>query len=136
MITKRIVLQFPQTLVEQALVYRLVKDYNLIFNILKAYISPEEGGRVVMELSGENKDYEDGIKFLTDKGINVTPLSQDVIRNDQRCIHCGVCVPVCPTGSFVVESTKRDVNFYDDKCIACGLCVKICPFHAMEISFQ
>ena len=135
MIRKRIVLSFPQRLVEQPVVYKLVKDYDLELNILKAQIDPEEGGLLVLELSGEEKNYEEGIQFITEIGIKVQPLSKDIIRNDKRCSHCGVCVPICPAGAFTVENVTREINFNDSKCIACGLCVKICPLRAMEISF-
>jgi len=135
MISKRIVLHFPDKLADQPIVYKLVKDYDIEFNVLKAYISPEEGGLLVLELSGEDKNYEQGIQYLTEVGVKVQPLSQDIIRNDKRCSHCGVCVPLCPAGAFVVEPLTREVHFYDTKCIACGLCIKVCPLRAMEIKF-
>ena len=49
-VSKRIVLHFPRRLVEQPVIYRLVKDYNLEFNILKALITlePEEEGLMVL----------------------------------------------------------------------------------------
>ena len=135
MISKRIVLHFSQRLADQAIVYKLVKDYGLEFNILKAYITPEEEGLLVLELSGEDKNYEQGIQYLTEAGVKVQPLSQDITRNDRKCSHCGVCVPICPAGAFVIESLNREVHFHDNKCVACGLCIKACPLRAMEIKF-
>ena len=135
MISKRIVLHFPHRLAGQPVVYKLVKDYDLEFNILKAYIIPDEEGLLVLELSGEDKSYEQGIQYLTLIGVKVQPLSQDITRNDRRCSHCGVCVPICPAGAFVVEPLTREVRFHDNECIACGLCVRACPLHAMEVTF-
>ena len=135
MISKRIVLHFPHRLAGQPIVYRLVKDYDLEFNILKAYIIPEEEGLLVLELSGEDKDYEQGIQYLREIGVKLQPLSQDIVRNDRRCSHCSVCVPVCPANAFVVEPLTREVHFHDDKCIACGICVGACPIRAMEVRF-
>jgi ferredoxin len=135
MISKRIVLHFPHRVAGQPIVYKLVKDYELEFNILKAYIIPEEEGLLVLELSGEDKNYEKGIQYLMDVGVRVQPLSQDIVRNDQRCSNCSVCVPLCPTGAFVVEPLTREVHFHDNKCIACGLCVRACPLQAMEVRF-
>ena len=117
------------------MVYKLAKDYDLEFNILKAYITPEEEGLLVLELSGGDKNYEQGIQYLTEVGVKVQPLSQDILRNDSRCSHCGVCVPLCPADAFVVEPLTREVHFHHDKCIACGLCVKVCPISAMEVRF-
>ena len=134
-ISKRIVLHFPHKLVDEPIICKLVKDYNLEFNILKAYVTPREEGLLVLELTGEDKNYEQGVGYLRKVGVKVQPLSQDVIRNEQRCTDCGVCVPVCPTGALVVDPLTRKVNFYDNKCIACELCVKVCPVRAMEVHF-
>jgi ferredoxin len=134
MISKRIVLHFPQNIADQPIVYKLVKDYNLEFNILKAYITAEEGGLLVLELGGDDKNFEGGIKYLKKAGVELQPLSQDIIRNNDRCSHCGACVPLCPTAAFEVKPLTREVYFHDNKCVACALCVKACPLHAMEVS--
>jgi len=135
MISKRIVLHFPYRLVDQPIVYKLVKDYDLTFNILKAYVTPQEEGLMVLELTGEDDNFNKGIEYLQSIGVKIQPLSQDVIRNESKCTDCGVCVPICPTGALVVDTLTRKVHFYDNKCIACALCVKICPTRAMEVHF-
>ncbi len=135
MIAKRIVLHFPQRLVDQPIVYKLIKDYNLEFNILKAYVTPQEEGLMVLELKGGEVEFEKGIEYLKSSGVRIQPLSEDIIRNESKCTDCGLCVPTCPTEALVVDSTTRKVHFYDTKCIACELCIKICPTHAMEVHF-
>ena len=134
-VSKRIVLHFPRRLVDRPIVCRLVKDYNLEFNILKASVTPEEEGLLVLELSGKQKEYDEGIRYLTEAGVKIESLSQDVIRNEERCTHCGACVTICPTGAFELEPSTRRVKFYDEKCLACGLCIKACPPRAMEVHF-
>jgi len=135
MISKKIVLHFPNRLVDQPIVYKLVKDYDLQFNILKAYVTPQEEGLMVLELSGKKENFNKGIEYLQSCGVKIQPLSQDVIRNEVKCTDCGVCVPICPTGALVVDPQTRKVHFYDNKCIACELCVKVCPTRAMEVHF-
>ena len=134
-VSKRIVLRFPRRLVERSIVSRLVKEYNLDFNILKASVTPDEEGLMVLELSGQQEDYDKGIRYLTKTGVKIQSLSQDVIRNEERCTHCGACITICPTGAFELEPLTRRVNFYDEKCLACGLCIKACPPRAMELHF-
>ncbi len=131
----RIVLHFPRRLLDQPIVYRLVKDFNLSFNILKASVTPGEEGLMVMELTGEPRDYDKGIKYLTDAGVKIQSLSQDVVRNEARCTHCGACITICPTGAFSFEADTRQVLFDQAKCIVCELCVKGCPPRAMELYF-
>lgn len=135
MVAKRIVLHFPQKLVDQPIVYRLVKDYDLEFNILKASVTPEEEGLLVLELKGQDKDYNGGVGYLKEVGVKVQPLSRDVKRNEKRCTECSVCVPICPTDALVVDPLTRKVKFYNEKCIACELCIKACPVRAMEVHF-
>ena len=132
-VARRIVLHFPRRLVDRPIVYRLVKDYDLEFNILKAFFTQDEEGLMVLEIKGDQKDYDKGIRYLTKTGVRIQSLSQDVTRNEERCTHCGACVTVCPTGAFELEPLTRRVKFYDEKCLACGLCIKACPPRAMEV---
>ena len=134
-ISKRIVLRFPKRLVDRPIVSRLVRDFNLDFNILKASVTPEEEGLLVLEVSGKQEDYDKGIEYLTQTGVRIQSLSQDVTRNQERCTHCGACITICPTGAFELESSTRRVNFLDEKCVACELCIKACPPRAMELHF-
>jgi ferredoxin len=134
-VSKRIVLHFPSRLVEQPIVYRLIKDYDLEFNIMKASIIPDEEGLIVLELRGEQADYDKGIEYLTKTGVRIQSLSQNVLRNEKRCTHCGACITICPTSAFELDPITRYVTFDGDKCIACGLCLKACPPRAMELHF-
>jgi len=135
MVSKKIVLHFPRRMGDQPIVYRLVKDFELQFNILKASITPDEEGLMVLELSGKKENFDKGIEYLQSCGVKIQPLSRDIIRNEAKCTNCGVCVPICPTGALVVDEKTRKVIFKNDKCIACELCVKICPPRAMEVNF-
>ena len=134
-VSRRIVLHFPPRVTGQPVVCRLARDYNLMFNILKASVSPGQEGLLMLELIGDRGDYERGIHYLQDTGVEIQPLSQDVMRDENRCTHCGACVTVCPAGAFVVDPTTREVAFDQEKCVLCGLCVKACPPRAMSIVF-
>ena len=134
-VSRRIVLHFPRRLVDRPIVYRLIRDFNLEFNILKASVTPDEEGLMVLALKGKQEDYDKGIKYLTKAGVRIQSLSQNVIRNEERCTHCGACITICPTGAFELDPVTRQVKFYDEKCLACGLCIKTCPPRAMELHF-
>lgn len=135
MVSHRIVLKFPHRLLDQPIVTKLVKDYDLELNILKAYVTPREEGLMVIALKGKKTQYDDGVKYLKGLGITVEPLSRDIKRNDERCTHCGACVGVCPTEALVLDRKTMMVEFNSEKCVACELCVPACPPRAMELHF-
>lgn len=136
MIKRKIVLHFPKKVVDKPIIYSLIKDYGLVFNILKAQITPDAEGLAIMELSGDEKNYNAGIKHLEEQGVKIQPLSKDVTRNEEKCTHCGACVSLCPTGALFVKDKKtREIGFNKDKCIACEICVKSCPPRALEINY-
>jgi ferredoxin len=134
-VAKKIVLRFPRRIADRPIVSRLVRNYNLDFNILKAFFTPDEEGLMVLELTGEQEDYDKGISYLTEAGVRIQALSQDVTRNEVRCTHCGACIVICPSGAFELDPVTRRVNFNDEKCLACELCLKACPPRAMELHF-
>jgi len=133
--TKRVVLHFPHRLIDRPIVYKLIKDFDLVMNILKASITPKEEGLMVVELSGEKDDFKRGIAYLEESGVVIDPIGRDVKRNDDRCTSCGACVAICPAGALVVDPATRRIDFINEKCIACEVCVKACPVGAMEVHF-
>ena len=135
MTKKRLILRFPPDLIEQPMMYQLIKDYCLIVNILQATVTPREEGRLVVEISGEKKALEKGLNYLSQLGVRMQPLAQDVVWHQDKCTHCTVCVPLCPASAFVLDTEKHTVSFEKEKCIACGLCVRACPYKAIEILF-
>ena len=66
MAPQKIVLRFSADNADQPIIYHLVKDYDLIINILKASINPHKEGTMVLELTGTR--YEEGINYLKNKG--------------------------------------------------------------------
>ncbi len=137
MVSKRIVLHFPNRLIDQPIVYRLSKEYDLIFNILLARIMPNEEGLMVAELSGEDENYNKGIEYLREQGVIVQLLSRDVTRDEQRCTQCGACITICPTEALSIpDPGNMEVTFEIEKCVACSLCVDACPPHAMRVALN
>jgi ferredoxin len=132
---KRIVLHFPRGRVNKPIVFHLVKDFNLSFNILKAEVNPNQRGLLVLELVGEDKFLRQGLEYLKSKGLHVQPLSKDVSMDRKTCVDCGICVPLCPTKALVVNKKTQEVEFKKEKCIACGICLNACPYRAMQIKF-
>ncbi|MDI6780659.1 MAG: 4Fe-4S binding protein [bacterium] len=132
---KRVVLTFPKESIEEPITYHLIRDYELMVNILSAKVSPNEEGKMVVEISGQKEMLHNGIDYLKKLGVTSEALAQDVIWDEQRCIHCTACIPLCPSHALSVDRSKMLVSFNSDRCIVCGLCLKACPYHAIEIRF-
>lgn len=136
MASRKIVLIFPKEKIDKPIVYKLIKDFELTFNILKASITPDQEGHMVLELTGENSEIEKGIKYLKDQGISIQPLSKDIKVNWDKCTQCGACVSICPTAALYINDRKTmEVAFDPEKCIACELCIRLCPPRAIEVHF-
>jgi len=133
MLKKGLVLRFPPEIVDQPIVYRLVKDFNLVFNILKAMITPGKEGIMILELSGDKENLEKGLNYLKDVGVDVKTIAQQMAKNEEVCIHCGACTAVCPTGALFVDRQTFQVIYDPEKCTACGFCVSACVTKAMEV---
>ena len=130
---KRLILTFPPSLVGEPITYRLIKDYNILINILKAHVTPEEEGKLVIDIEGEEKNVKDSMTYLKNLGVRVQPLERDVGMNKDKCTHCTACVTICPTKALYVDKITMEVQFDLNKCIACELCISGCPYKAMEI---
>lgn len=134
--TRKVVLIFPKDKIDKPIVYRLIKDHNLSFNILKASITPDQEGHMALELTGDNADIEKGIKYLKEQGVKVEALSKDIRVNWDKCVQCGACVAICPTEAlYIKDRNTMEVAFEPEKCIACELCIRPCPPRAIEVHF-
>lgn len=133
--SEKLVLTFPRRLVQEPITYHLVKDHGLMVNILRASISPDEAGHMVVELDGTRSQLENGRKYMEDAGVSWQPLSRDVLWREERCVHCTACVSVCPAGALPLDRSTMKVSFDPEKCIACELCIPVCMYGAIEIRF-
>ena len=95
MYSKKIIIRYGADVVDKPVVYSLVKDFDLAFNIMRARISPRREGLMVLDLSGTKKNFDRAIRYLRGLGLSVEPLSKSVTRNVDRCVHCGACVAFC-----------------------------------------
>ncbi|MEI8182080.1 MAG: NIL domain-containing protein [Desulfomonile sp.] len=132
MASKNVLLIFKSSIMYKPVIFRLAKDFDLVFNILEAKILPRREGRILLELTGEDDLIDKGIRFLEDHEVVVEPLADNVWREEEKCVHCGACTGLCPTGALILVPPEMKVAFDAQKCVACGMCGLVCPFGAMK----
>jgi ferredoxin len=132
MTKNKLVLKFPQSLLDKPIISTVVKKYNLDFNILHAQTKPE--GLLILELEGKEEDYKQAIGYLENLNVSIQPLSRDITRDEKKCTNCSICLTHCPTAAlFIEDREKMKVEFNPEKCIACEGCIPVCPYKAMSL---
>ena len=66
----RVTLVFPQDLIKEPVVFTMAKKFEIMPNIRKARVT-ETVGEMTLELEGDEKDLEKGIKYLESRGVKV-----------------------------------------------------------------
>lgn len=129
---KRVVLSFPPSVVQTPITYMLAKEYDIVSNILRAEIAPEESGKLVMEMDGLPDRLEEAIEKIKGYGIEVTEIARKVSFDMDKCIHCGACISVCLAGALKLDE-EYHLQFIEPKCTVCEMCVTSCPVDVVTI---
>ncbi|MFQ6121900.1 MAG: NIL domain-containing protein [Dehalococcoidales bacterium] len=79
MVKRYVMFTFPPELIKEPVIYNLGQQFNVVTNIRRADVS-EDKGWVVLELEGEENDIEQGIAWVTSKGVRVDPVSGDMVE--------------------------------------------------------
>ena len=132
MTKRKFLLEFSPSIVKEPITFHMVKDFDLLLNILRAEVD-ERGGRLVIEVEGKPSQIRKGVRYLQGSEVGVKELNEYVSKDEERCTHCGACVSICPAEAFSVDPVTWKVNFDADRCIACGLCIEACPPNAMKL---
>jgi len=74
----RVQLTFPPSLIQEPIVYRLVKDFDIVINIRRADVKADCGW-VILEMEAGEDTLVRGVAWLKAKGVQVDPIESDVI---------------------------------------------------------
>jgi len=132
---KKVVLSFPPSLIEEPVTYRLIRDFDLQVNILRATVRPREKGRMVVEMEGEKSNLEKAFDYLEERGVQVDAMVQELRVHSERCVHCTACTAVCPTNALSVDPASTEMVYEPTKCILCEACIPTCSYGAIESQF-
>lgn len=131
--TIKISIYYPLDKITVPLVSTLIKEYDLQVNILHADISLNKTGTLVADVTGEDKNVDDGLHYIEEQGIGYKLFNKKLIWHEELCVHCGACTAVCPSQALTMSGEDWSLEFHKEKCLVCGLCANACPLNVMSL---
>lgn len=132
MIHENAFLRFPKGLVNEPVISRVIRDFDVEVNILQASITPEEDGHMFAIFGGERGAVNSALDFLREREVRVVLPARNLVWDEELCVHCGACVGQCPSSAFSLHEQTLEVVFDAGRCIACELCIPACSYGAVE----
>ena len=77
MTKRRVMFTFNEEQIREPIIYNLGQQFNLVTNIRRADLSEDEGW-ILLELEGNENNIEQGIAWVTSKGVRVDPANEDI----------------------------------------------------------
>ncbi|MDD3839983.1 MAG: 4Fe-4S binding protein [Clostridia bacterium] len=128
-------LRFSPHLTEKPITYHLIKDYDLVINILNAEINFNKAGKLTVEMEGTEENIDKGLRYLEQQGVKYKIFTKTIIWEEDKCVHCGACTAVCPSRALKMDQKDWSLSFDKSKCLVCELCIQACPINAMDMDF-
>lgn len=76
----RLHLTFPENLIQEPIIWRLGRQYDIITNIRRANVE-EKVGWVILEVEGAEEALDEGIGWMREVGVQVDRLTGDVVES-------------------------------------------------------
>lgn len=76
----RLHLTFPENLIQEPIIWRLGRQYDIITNIRRANVE-EKVGWVILEVEGSEEALDQGVAWMREMGVQVDRLEGDVVAS-------------------------------------------------------
>lgn len=77
MVKRRMMFTFPQEQLKEPIIFNLSRQFQIVTNILRADITDNKGW-MILELEGDSEEIEQGITWVTTRGVRVEPANGEV----------------------------------------------------------
>ena len=131
----KVLLKFPVDDASKPVAWVFATEYKLQYSILQADIRAGQGGRMIMDLRGEEEDIAAAVEYARSENVEVKMLNRMVLWDDEVCVHCGACTAVCAAKALSLDQETWELKFNNEKCVACEMCTHACPTGAMHVDF-
>ena len=132
---EKYILEYSSSVVDDPVIYTLVKRFDIKVNILRAEISSGQEGSMLVDLEADPERLAECREYLASLSVSLSPISRSLSVREEDCVHCGSCTGVCFSGCLSMKAPDWELSVDRDKCIACGLCAKACPFGLISLKF-
>jgi len=122
----KLLLTYPLPLEEMPYTAEVILETGVKINIDWA-----TRGELIIDVPSDKVDQV--AELFRGKGVEVRILMKLIAWDEERCIHCGACIGVCPTKVFKFNPSW-ELNLEEEKCIRCETCVKACPLGALALA--
>ena len=119
----KLLLRYPLPLDEMPYTAEVILETGAKINIDRA-----TRDELIVDVPGDNVEHV--AELFRAKGVEVRKLLKLITWDEERCIHCGACISVCPTRVFTFNPSWN-INLEEEKCVRCEICVKACPLSAL-----
>jgi hypothetical protein len=75
----RVKFTFPPDQIKEPVIWEVGKRFDLVTNIRRADITAEVAW-ATLELEGEQENLDEGIKWVTERGVRVDPVEDSIIE--------------------------------------------------------
>ena len=133
---RRLTLHFPREAVHQPITYRLAVDFDIAAKILRAQISPNQSGTMVVELSGDIDELTAAEAWLESQGLGLNRAPGQIAVDHSLCVDCGLCSSVCPSGALSLTQPAWQLQFDAQRCLVCEQCIPSCPLGAIALELK
>jgi L-aspartate semialdehyde sulfurtransferase ferredoxin len=135
-VKRRLTLHFPREAVHQPITYRLAVDFDIAAKILRAQIAPNQSGTMVVELSGDIDELDAAELWLERQGLRLNRAPGEIRVDADRCIDCGICGSVCPSGALRFDPLLQRLQLDGPRCLVCEQCIPSCPLDAISLVLE
>ena len=135
-VKRRLTLHFPREAVHQPITYRLAVDFDIAAKILRAQIAPNQSGTMVVELSGDIDELDAAELWLEQQGLALNRAPGEIRIDPERCVDCGICSSVCPSGALRFDRPSQRLQFAAARCLVCEQCLPSCPLEAIALVLE
>ncbi|GEM_PF-135399 len=124
-----LLLKFDSKTIRKPIISKATLETNALINILRANVGARKGEMVVEVDDSKARDVEEVFRRF---GVEVVELREGIVKDEGRCVHCGLCTSICPVEVFEFDENWR-VVVREERCVHCGVCIGVCPCNALSL---